>query len=136
MDRVSVVPMVLEVLVHAGIFDGDVQREEVLDDAVTLGGDIRRSAVAEEEIEHVDAEGLGSHVERREAVTVAGVGVGAAVAQWSTALKRRLGAAQGIGGDHAAEDLRVKRAAEAHEVRPADVEIHELLGAVLGHDGA
>jgi len=136
LDRVSVVPMVFKVLMHAGILDGDVEGEEVLDDEVALGGDIGRRAVAEEEVEHWDAEGLGGHVERSEAVAVAGVGVGAAVGQRNTALERHLGAAQGVGGDHGAEDLRVKQAAGAHELRPAGVEIQELVGVVLGHDGA
>ena len=135
LDRVSVVPMVFKVLMHAGILDGDVEGEEVLDDEVALGGDIGRRAVAEEEVEHWDAEGLGGHMERREAVAVAGVGVGAAVGQRNTALERHLGAAHGVLGDDGNEDIWENEIAAAHKVRPAAAEVLELGDPVLGQYG-
>ena len=55
-------PMILNVLVHAGILDSNMEREEALNDILALGADVRRCAVTEEEFDHVDAEVLGSHV--------------------------------------------------------------------------
>ena len=127
--------MVLQELMHASILYSDMKREETFNNIVSLRADVRRRAMAKEELDHIDAESLSGRVEGREPVAVPGVGVSSAsVVQ--IAAQRHLGAAQGVGGDHGAEDLRVKQAAGAHELRPAGVEIQELVGVVLGHDGA
>ena len=63
-------PMVLQVLVHAGILNGDMKRQEALHDVLTLGADVCRCAVPEEELDHVHTEVLGGKVEGCEAVAL------------------------------------------------------------------
>jgi len=124
-------PMVLQVLVHAGILNGDMKRQEALHDVLTLGADVCRCAVPEEELDHVHAEVLGGHVEGREAVAVAAVGVCTAAAEWSAALQRHPSTSQGVVGRHGTENLRVQELTEAHEARKAIAHIIELFEAIL-----
>lgn len=92
--------MVLKVLVHGSVLDGNVQREEVLDNFGTLGAEVRGSAVPQEELDHVYVERLGSDVERRESIQVADVEVDLVAAQLGgRALQHRPGATQGVVGD-------------------------------------
>ena len=128
---VPISPMVLQVLVHAGILNGDMKRKEALHDVLTLGADVCRCAVPEEELDHVHAEVLGGHVEGREAVAVAAVGVCTAAAEWSAALQRHPSTSQGVVGRHGTENLRVQELTETHEVRPDIGHVIELCDAIL-----
>lgn len=109
------VPIVLQVLVHAGVLYSDMEWEEPLNDLGTLGANVPGRAVAQEEADHLNIERLGGDVERREAVPVPGVGIGAEAAHLaSRALQRCPGTAHGVLGDHGDEDLRVEQAPETH----------------------
>ena len=128
---VPISPMVLQVLVHAGILNGDMKRQEALHDVLTLGADVCRCAVPEEELDHVHAEVLGGHVEGREAVAVAAVGVCTAAAKWSAALQCHPSTSQGVVGGNGTENLRVQELSETHEVRPDIGHVKELCDAIL-----
>ena len=126
--------MVLQELMHASILYCDMKREETFNNIVSLRADVRRRAMAKEELDHIDAESLSGRVEGREPVAVPGVGVSSAsVVQ--IAAQRHLGAAHGVLGDDGNEDLWENEIAAAHKVRPAAAEVLELGDPVLGQYG-
>lgn len=129
--RVAISPIVLQVFVHAGILNSDVKRQEALNDVVALSAVVCWRTVAEEELDHFDAERLSGQVESRVAIRMAAVGIGTTSAQRRAALQGHSGTAQSVVGDNGAENLRVNETTKAHQARPPLAKSIEAREAIL-----
>jgi hypothetical protein len=78
-NRIPIVPIVLQVLVHASILYSDIEREEALYDLGAFCADVS-GRVPQEEPDHLDVERVSGDMEWSEAVAVSGVWVNAEAA--------------------------------------------------------
>lgn len=127
--------IVIKILVHAGVLNSDMEREQALDHLAADRVQVQQRAMANEQPDHVDGEDLGGLVDREEAVLGDAVGVGTEAFQLrGSALQDGFGAPHGVVDDDVEKGLWGDHV-PGHGVHVPLEEVEEGFRIVLFHDG-